>query len=82
MSTMAQQQAHHRSHTDISAPATPAATAHDRFADLTALVIEPRDRHNPLPFERVIVNSAAAGAALDAAGDNPTIGEMLDLKPR
>lgn len=76
----------HRSRTDTSGASTeppslpqPAATAtqsaqHDRFADLTALVIEPRDRRNPQPFERIIANQVA--------DDNPTIAEMLELKPR
>lgn len=72
----------HRSRTDTSGastetppPSQPAAAAqHDRFADLTALVIEPRDRRNPQPFERIIANQVA--------DDNPTIAEMLELKPR
>lgn len=68
--------------TAAAAPTTPAV--HDRFKDLSALVIEPRDRHNAKPFEKVIaaVSKDGGGALGGDESLNPTIGEMLEIEPR
>lgn len=70
---------HRRGHTETSGAGqnivpTP-ATHHDKFADLTALVIEPKNRRNPASFEKVIVKSE-----LDDL--NPTLADMMDVKIR
>lgn len=69
---------HHRGRTETSGvsgqenPTQPAI--HDKYKDLTALVIEPKS-HIPALFEKVIVKS-------DVDEINPTIGEMIDVKIR
>lgn len=64
----------------MTVPTMPAV--HDRFKDLSALVIEPRDRHNPKPFEKVISPVSKNNGHLSIDSTNPTIGEMLELEPR
>lgn len=70
---------HRRGHTDTSGAGqnnvpTP-ATQHDKFTDLTALVIEPKNRRNPASFEKIIVKSEFDDL-------NPTLADMMDVKIR
>uniref|UniRef100_A0A182RXI1 Fam20C domain-containing protein n=1 Tax=Anopheles funestus TaxID=62324 RepID=A0A182RXI1_ANOFN len=85
-------QAQHRGHTDTSGPGYPGKSAstttepppHDRFKDLTALVVAPRaSKHRaPQPFERIIVREESyTDEPLDEDEANPTLGELLDLRP-
>lgn len=70
---------HHRAHSDTSGPGQiyipTKPPIHDKFKDLLALIIEPRDKHNPADFEKVIVKS-------DSDNINPTLGELMEMKPR
>ncbi|XP_058062771.1 extracellular serine/threonine protein CG31145 [Anopheles bellator] len=78
----------HRGHTDTSGPGFPAKAAttapppHDRFKDLTALVVAPRNRRRPEAHEKIIVKEDLYAAAAEDGGEsNPTLGDVLDLKP-
>uniref|UniRef100_A0A182N4U7 Fam20C domain-containing protein n=1 Tax=Anopheles dirus TaxID=7168 RepID=A0A182N4U7_9DIPT len=82
----------HRGHADTSGPGYPSKSAtttavpapHDRFKDLTALVVAPRaSKHRtPQPFEKIIVREEAyTDEPLDDDEANPTLGELLDLRP-
>lgn len=70
---------HHRTHSDTSGPGQiyipTKPPIHDKFKDLLALIIEPRDKHNPADFEKVIVKS-------DSDNTNPTLGDLMEMKPR
>ncbi|CAO1431301.1 unnamed protein product [Diamesa tonsa] len=46
---------------------------HDKFADLMALAIEPKNRHNPASFEKVIVKTEYDDL-------NPTLADLMDVK--
>lgn len=48
---------------------------HDKFADLMALAIEPKNRHNPASFEKVIVKTEYDDL-------NPTLADLMDVKIR
>ncbi|XP_037030724.1 extracellular serine/threonine protein CG31145 isoform X2 [Bradysia coprophila] len=68
---------HHRAHSDTSGPGQiyipTKPPIHDKFKDLLALVIEPRDKHNPADFEKVIVKS-------ESDNINPTLGDLMEMK--
>ncbi|XP_058130023.1 extracellular serine/threonine protein CG31145 [Anopheles ziemanni] len=76
----------HRGHTDTSGPGYPSKSAttapppHDRFKDLTALIVAPRNRKRPEPFEKIIVKEDLYTTELDEVEANPTLGDLLDLK--
>lgn len=77
---------HRRAHADTSAGggqlgAAGAGDVHDdKFADLAALLLEKHSKRHPQPFEQVIANSEPVAG--ETFGDNPTVGEMLGIKPR
>ncbi|XP_035795122.1 extracellular serine/threonine protein CG31145-like [Anopheles albimanus] len=76
----------HRGHTDTSGPGYPAKAAttapppHDRFKDLTALVVAPRNRRRPEPHEKIIVKEDRL-QDVDVDESNPTLADLLDLAP-
>lgn len=70
---------HTRGRTDTSGSGYPSkhvttTPPHDRFKDLTALVVAPKNRRNPQFYERIVVKEDHTDE------ENPTLAEMLDLR--
>lgn len=71
--------AHTRSRTDTSGSGYPSkqittTPPHDRFKDLTAIVVAPKNRRNPEYYERIVIKEDHEDFV------NPTLAEMLDLR--
>jgi hypothetical protein len=72
---------HNRGRSDTSGSghnsAPTIAQNHDRYKDLTAIVLEPKNRKDPQFHEKIIVKED-----INIIEENPTLAELLDLRPR